>query len=163
MLLWIHDTRWEAKLISAKFLMLGDDLSVWDFLSSMTFPWLLMIFQSSMTFHDFSRKLYFSRFSRPCGNPESWYIQIHHKISNTSRTNSPNSNVSRLVWSCICPSYWCQVLRREWRCSWSSAERRCSNYIWVIDKSIARYGASYIRDLTVHLHVSSKTIQHGKI
>ena len=49
------------------------DLSVWDFLSSMTFPWLLMIFQSSMTFHDFSRKLYFSRFSRfsrPCGNPE---------------------------------------------------------------------------------------------
>ena len=49
------------------------DLSVWDFLSSMTFPWLLMIFQSSMTFHDFSRKFYFSRFSRfsrPCGNPE---------------------------------------------------------------------------------------------
>ena len=37
MLLWIHDTRCEAKLISAKFLMLGDDLSVWDFLSSMTF------------------------------------------------------------------------------------------------------------------------------
>ena len=36
------------------------------FLSSMTFPWLLMIFQSSMTFHDFSRKFYFSRFSRPC-------------------------------------------------------------------------------------------------
>ena len=22
---------------------------------------------------------------------------------------------------------------REWRCSWSSADRRCSNYIWVID------------------------------
>ena len=67
--LWIHDTRCEAKLISAKFVMLGDDLSVVDFLSSMTFPWLLMIFQSSMTFHNFSRKLYFSRFSRPCGNP----------------------------------------------------------------------------------------------
>ena len=49
-LIWIHDTRSEAKLISTKFLMLGDDLSVWDFLSSMTFPWLLMIFQSSMTF-----------------------------------------------------------------------------------------------------------------
>ena len=51
----------------------GDDLSAWDFQSSMTFPWLLMIFQSSMTFHDFSRKFYFSRFSRfsrPCGNPE---------------------------------------------------------------------------------------------
>ena len=71
MLLWIHDSRCEAKLISTKFLMLGDDLSVWDFLSSMTFPWLLMIFQSSMTFHDFSRIFYFARFSRPCGNPES--------------------------------------------------------------------------------------------
>ena len=72
MLLWIHDTGCEAKLISAKFLMLGDDLSVWNFLSSKTFPWLLMSFQSSMTFHDFSRKFYFSRFSqfsRPCGNP----------------------------------------------------------------------------------------------
>ena len=70
---WIHDTGDEAKVISVKFLMLGDDLSVWDFQSSMTFPWLLMIFQSSMTFHDFSRKFYFSRFSRfsrPCGNPE---------------------------------------------------------------------------------------------
>ena len=68
MLLWIHDTRCEAKLISTKFLMLGDDLSVWYFLSSMTFPWLLMIFQSSMTFHGFSRKFYFSRSSRPCVN-----------------------------------------------------------------------------------------------
>ena len=55
----ISDDRCEAKLISAKFLMLGDDLLVWDFLSSMTFL-------------DFSRRLYFSRFSkfsRPCGNP----------------------------------------------------------------------------------------------
>ena len=69
MLLWIHDTRCEAKLINAKFLMLGDDLSVWDVLSSMTFPWLLMIFQSPMTFHDFPRTFYFPRFSRPCGNP----------------------------------------------------------------------------------------------
>ena len=72
MLLRIHVTRCEAKLISAKFLMLGDDFLVCNFLSSITFPWLLMIFQSSMTFHDFSWKFYvsrFSRFSRPCGNP----------------------------------------------------------------------------------------------
>ena len=39
---------------------------------------------------------------------------------------------------CICPRHRCQVLSREWRCSWSSADRRCSNYIWVIDKFIAR-------------------------
>ena len=38
---------------------------------------------------------------------------------------------------------------RERRCSWSSADRRCSNYIWVIDNFIAFLGASYIRDFTL--------------
>ena len=52
---------------------------------------------------------------------------------------------------CLCPIYWSQVLSREWRCSWSSADRRCSNYIWVINNLIAYWGASYIRDLTVML------------
>ena len=52
-------------------------------------------------------------------------------------------------WSRLCPTLWSQVLSREWRCSWSSADRRCSNYIWVIDNLIAHYSASYIRDLTV--------------
>ena len=51
--------------------------------------------------------------------------------------------------SCLCPIPWSQGLRREWRCSWSSADRRYSNYIWVIDNCIAYLGASYIRDLTV--------------
>ena len=51
--------------------------------------------------------------------------------------------------SYLCPIKWSQVLSREWRCNWSSADRRCSNYIWVIDNSIAYQGASYIRDLTV--------------
>ena len=48
-------------------------------------------------------------------------------------------------WSRLCPILWRQVLSREWRCSWSSANRRCSNYIWVIDNLIAYKGASYIR------------------
>ena len=39
----------------------GGDLSVWDF------PWLLMIFQSSTTFHDFSRKFIFPGFPDPVG------------------------------------------------------------------------------------------------
>ena len=43
---------------------------------SKTFPWLLMIFQSSMTFHDFSRKFHLSRFSRPCGNPD-WSVPYY--------------------------------------------------------------------------------------
>ena len=32
---------------------------------------------------------------------------------------------------------WSQVLSWEWRCSWSSTDRRCSNYIWVIANFIA--------------------------
>ena len=53
--------------------------------------------------------------------------------------------------SCLCSIQWSQVLSREWRCSWSSADRRCSNYIWVIDNLITHQGAAYIRDLTVCL------------
>ena len=32
--------------------------------------------------------------------------------------------------SCLRPIDRSRVLSREWRCSWSSADRRCSNYIW---------------------------------
>ena len=35
--------------------------------------------------------------------------------------------------SCLHSTHWSQVLIWEWRCSWSSADRRCSNYIWVIN------------------------------
>ena len=38
---------------------------------------------------------------------------------------------------------------REWRCSWSSANSRCSNYIWVINNFIAYQDVTYIRTLTV--------------
>ena len=48
--------------------------------------------------------------------------------------------------SCLCPIYWSIVLCWEWRCSWSSADRRCSNYIWVINNLIAHKGATYIYD-----------------
>ena len=56
-----------------------------------------------------------------------------------------------LVLSCSCfyAIYWSQVLSRIWRCSWSSADRRCSNYIWVITNFVAYQGATYIRGLTV--------------
>ena len=46
--------------------------------------------------------------------------------------------------SCLCPIHWSQVLSQEWRCSWSSADRWRSNYIWVINKFI---GVAYIRGL----------------
>ena len=56
-----------------------------------------------------------------------------------------------LVSSCSClrSIHWSQVLSWEWRCSWSSADRRCSNYIWVINNFIAYKGATYIRGFTV--------------
>ena len=57
--------------------------------------------------------------------------------------------------SCLCAIYWSQVLSGEWKCIWSSADRRCSNYIWVINNLIAYKRASYIRDLTVYWHCFS--------
>ena len=41
------------------------------------------------------------------------------------------------------------MLSREWRYSWSRVDRRCTNYIWVINNFIAYYDANYIRCLTV--------------
>ena len=38
----------------------------------------------------------------------------------------------------------------EWRCSWSSADRRCSYYIRVINNFIVNSVVSYIRGLKVH-------------
>ena len=57
---------------------------------------------------------------------------------------------------CLCLIHWSHALRWEWRCSWSIACRRCSNYIWVVNNFIAYYGASYIRDLTVTHALLSK-------
>ena len=53
--------------------------------------------------------------------------------------------------SCLCQIHWSQVLSWEWRCSWSSADRRCSNYTWLINNYSPRWGAAYIRGLTVLL------------
>ena len=61
---------------------------------------------------------------------------IHHKSSNISHTKSQNLNDSRLILQWFSEIHWSQVLSQEWRCSWSSTDRRCSNYIWVINNSI---------------------------
>ena len=50
---------------------------------------------------------------------------------------------------CLCPIYWSHVLSGKW-CSWSSADRQCSNYIWVTNNLISHKGGPYIRDLTVY-------------
>ena len=50
----------------------------------------------------------------------------------------------------LCSMHWHQVLIREWRCSWRSADRRCSNYICVINNFIAYLCAAYIKGLAVY-------------
>ena len=71
------------------------------------------------------------------------YINKYRQVSNIRRTKSKHSC------GCLCRIPWSQMLNREWRCSWSSADRRYSNYIWVIDNFIAYQGESYIRGFTV--------------
>ena len=72
-----------------------------------------------------------------------------------------------LILSCTClwTIHWSQVLSRKWRCSWSSGDRWCPNYIWVISNFIANQGASYIRDFTVshgmHLTPAGSGLGHN--
>ena len=56
---------------------------------------------------------------------------------NVRHNKSQNLNASRLACSCLCPIHWIQLLSRKWECCWSSADRRHSNYIWVIKNRIA--------------------------
>ena len=59
----------------------------------------------------------------------------YRQFSNIRRTQSQNINVFS---SCLAVVFhWNHVLSWEWRCSWSSADKRCSNYIWVVNNFIA--------------------------
>ena len=81
---------------------------------------------------------------------KTWMSQVtsshvidYCQISNINHTKYQNLNVSHLIlqltkWAI----YWSQVLSREWRCSWSSADRRCCNYIW---------GSTVLSPAKVHL------------
>ena len=51
-----------------------------------------------------------------------------------------------------------EVLSWQWRCSWSSTDRRCSNNIWLIDNFIAYQGSTYIRGLTVFVFANTNTV-----
>ena len=70
------------------------------------------------------------------------FIQVSHpqssvwnyrQIFNIRGAKSPNGFLYTIHLS--------QVLGREWRCSWSSAYKRCSKYIWVVNNYFAYYGA----------------------
>ena len=93
----------------------------------------------------------------PCTKGKYWVTpcntiydnRYYHKIFDIRCTKSKNSNASRISLQLSL----CNILKPsgEWRCSWSSADRRCSNYIWLINSLIAYNGASYIRDLMVYI------------
>ena len=81
-----------------------------------------------------------------------WYIIVcvaeavkYCKISNISHTKSQNLNDSCLVLQLCVPN----PLKPGVKSRMKSADRRCSNYIWVMNNLIAYWGAPYIRDLTV--------------
>ena len=73
-----------------------------------------------------------SRWSR-----QSWYRDNYRKTSSIRLTKSKKYIFPVSSCRCLCLIHWSQVLSREWRCSWSSADRRCSNFIWVINKFMA--------------------------
>ena len=68
---------------------------------------------------------------------------FYHQTSSIMHTKSQNLNASSLVVQLSLSIHWSQVLSREWRWSWRSTDRRCSN------KFIAYKAATYIRRLTV--------------
>ena len=78
----------------------------------------------------------------------------YNQTSNISHTQSKNLNVPCLFLQLSLPkSSKPGLFSREWRCNWSSADRRCSNYIWVINNFTAYKCAAYIRGLTVYFYV----------
>ena len=86
------------------------------------------------------------------------FICNYCKISNISYTKSQTEMFLISSCSCLCPIHLSQLLRQEWRCSWSSADRRCSNCIWVINNLIAYLGATYMRGLTVYSLIDTGAI-----
>ena len=83
-----------------------------------------------------------------------YWIEIKFKCAYYHQTSNIRDQRKKmflvLSCSCLCPIHWSQVLSQEWRCSWSSADRRCSNYIWVINSFIAYWGVPCIRGLILH-------------
>ena len=78
----------------------------------------------------------FNKIKRSKRNKPSIIIYHYNNLTSYRHTSSLSRTKSQifLVSSCRClyPIHWSQVWSREWRCSWGSANRRCSHYIWVI-------------------------------
>ena len=66
-----------------------------------------------------------------------YWIMLYWMYHQTSNIRCTKAQTCFSSCSCLCPIHWSQLLREEWRCSWSSSDRRCSNYIWVMNNFIA--------------------------
>ena len=64
------------------------------------------------------------------------HTRLDHLYIETGCTKSHNLFLVSAC-SCLCAIYWSQVWNGEWRFSWNNANRRCFNYIWVINNLIA--------------------------
>ena len=68
----------------------------------------------------------------------SQWVENYRIISNIIRTKFQNLKFFLVsACSCLCAIYWSHVFSAEWRCGWRTADRWCSNYIWVINNLIA--------------------------
>ena len=72
-------------------------------------------------------------------DPEFQQLQNWHycQISNIRHTKSPNLNVSPLAFQLSLSNPLRPCVQSEWRWSWRSADRQCSNHIRVINNVIA--------------------------
>ena len=66
------------------------------------------------------------------------YLDYTNTLSSHSSCTNPKTSMFLISYCCcLCPIHWSQVLCCKWRCSWCSPDRRCSNYIWVINNFIS--------------------------
>ena len=73
---------------------------------------------------------------------------LYRQTANINCAKPQNLNVSRLVLQLSLPNQLksSRVSSGEWRCCWSSAARRCSNYIWVINNILPTINGLVVSD-----------------
>ena len=76
-------------------------------------------------------------------------LHMSNEYRYTCNIDVPTQNLNVSFCSCLCPIHWSQVLSQDWRCNWSSADRRCSSYVWMMNNVIAYQVAFCIRGLTI--------------
>ena len=102
--------------------------SGWDFHEQLCFVFSIHLCALSVTMSLIWGTLYYSK---------SKCYEKFRQTSNIRRTKTQRQIFLVSPCSCLCAIHWSQVLSREWRCSWSSAYRRCPNYSCVINNYIA--------------------------